>query len=82
MLTLTLMYREYCGLCRDMKAQLLPYQAEFGVAVEIVEIDDFPDLEAKYNEWVPVLLHGEQEICHWHLDETALRTYLQNIQAA
>ena len=35
------------------------------------------DWEAKYNELVPVLLHGEHEICHWHLDEAALRAYLE-----
>ncbi|SSY81130.1 glutaredoxin family protein [Alysiella crassa] len=74
---LTLMFREYCGLCHDMRNQLQPYQAEFGFELEIVEIDDFPDLELKYNELVPVLLHGEHEICHWHLDEQALRDYLQ-----
>lgn len=77
MMKLTLMFREYCGLCHDMRNQLQPYQAEFGFELEIVEIDDFPDLELKYNELVPVLLHGEHEICHWHLDEQALRDYLQ-----
>ena len=35
------------------------------------------DLEARYNELVPVLLHGETEICHWHLDEAVLRAYLE-----
>ena len=25
---------------------------------------------------VPVLLHGEVEICHWHLDEAALQAFL------
>ena len=58
-----------------------PYLAEYRAELEIVEIDDFPDLEAKYNELVPVLLHGEHEICHWHLDEAALRAYLE-VQAA
>ena len=64
-----------------MHDALQPYLAEYRAELEIVEIDDFPDLEAKYNELVPVLLHGEREICHWHLDEAALRAYLE-VQAA
>lgn len=64
-----------------MRDALQPYLAEYRAELEIVEIDDFPDLEAKYNELVPVLLHGEHEICHWHLDEAALRAYLE-VQAA
>ena len=60
-----------------MRDALQPYLAEYRAELEIVEIDDFPDLEAKYNELVPVLLHGEHEICHWHLDEAALRAYME-----
>lgn len=71
------MYREYCGLCRDMKTKLQEYQKQWHFDIKIVEIDNFPDLEEKYNEFVPVLLHGEQEICHWHLDETALQNHLR-----
>ena len=74
---LTLMFRNYCGLCHQMRDALQPYLAEYRAELEIVEIDDFPDLEAKYNELVPVLLHGEHEICHWHLDEAALRAYME-----
>ena len=79
---LTLMFRPYCGLCHQMRDALQSYQAEFGFELEIVEIDDFPDLEQKYNELVPVLLHNDHEICHWHLDEVALREYLEKVQAA
>ncbi|ULJ62321.1 glutaredoxin family protein [Wielerella bovis] len=74
---LTLMFREYCSLCHQMRDALQPLQAELGFGVAIVAIDDFPDLEEKYNELVPVLLHGDTEICHYFLDEQALRDYLQ-----
>ncbi|ULJ69056.1 glutaredoxin family protein [Wielerella bovis] len=74
---LTLMFREYCSLCHQMRDALQPLQAELGFDVEIVAIDDFPDLEEKYNELVPVLLHGDTEICHYFLDEPALRDYIQ-----
>ena len=42
----------------------------------VVDVDADAVLEAKYNELVPVLLHGDVEICHWHLDEAALQAFL------
>ena len=50
MMRLTLMFREYCGLCHQMRDALRPFQAAFGLELDIVEIDDFPELEEKYNE--------------------------------
>ena len=78
---LTLMFRTYCGLCHQMRDALQPYLAEYRAELEIVEIDDFPELEAKYNELVPVLLHEGEEICHWYLDEAKLLAVLQNAKA-
>ena len=43
------------------------------------------ELEAKYNEFVPVLLHGEEEIFHWYFDQEKLLNFIQkhqNVQAA
>lgn len=74
---LTLMFREYCSLCHQMKAQLQPWQQEFGFTLEVLDVDADEALEARYNELVPVLLAGETEICHWHLDEKKLRAYLE-----
>lgn len=75
-LALTLMFREYCSLCRKMHDALLPYQAEYGFDLEIIDVDGDPQLEEKYNELVPVLLHGGTEICHWFLDEPKLQAFL------
>lgn len=73
---LTLMFREYCSLCHRMWAALLPYQQQYGFDLDVVDVDADAELEARYNEQVPVLLCGEVEICHWHLDEAALRAFL------
>lgn len=70
---LTLMSREYCGLCRHMREQLSVLQAELGFELTVLDVDDRPEWVEKYDELVPVLLHGDTEICHWHLDEAALR---------
>lgn len=79
-MTLTLMFRTYCSLCHHMQAALNLLQEELDFQLEIVEIDDFPELEQKYNELVPVLLHEENQLCHWHLDEAALRAYLAKVR--
>lgn len=72
MKTLTLYFREYCSLCHAMLAQLQPFQQQFGFAIEVIDVDADPLLEEKYNELVPVLMDGDSEICHWHLDQERL----------
>lgn len=80
-MVLTLMFREYCSLCHHMRAALQPYQAEYGFELQVFDVDEDPELEARYNELVPVLLHEGGEICHWHLDEVKLLAVLQNAKA-
>ncbi|OAM42939.1 glutaredoxin family protein [Eikenella halliae] len=80
-MVLTLMFREYCSLCHHMRAALQPYQAEYGFELQVFDVDEDPELEARYNELVPVLLHEGGEICHWHLDEAKLLAVLQNAKA-
>lgn len=76
---LTLLSRNYCHLCHDMEVALVPLAAEFGATVEVLDVDANPVLEAKYDELVPVLLHGETELCHYFLDEPKIRQYLAKI---
>lgn len=77
---LTLISRGYCHLCHDMEVALKPLAEEFGAQVTIVDVDANPDLEARYDELVPVLLHGETELCHYFLDEAKTREYLSGIR--
>ena len=77
---LTLISRSYCHLCHDMEVALAPLTAEFNVKVNVVDVDACPALEAKYDELVPVLLHGETELCHYFLDEAKTREYLAGIR--
>lgn len=78
--TLTLMSRGYCHLCHDMEIALQPLAAEFGAEVDILDVDADPQLEALYNELVPVLLHEGRELCHYFLDEPKVRDYLSKIR--
>lgn len=77
---LTLLGRSYCHLCHDMEVALKPLVEEFGAMVRVVDVDADPALEAKYDELVPVLLHGETELCHYFLDEPKAREYLAGIR--
>ncbi|WP_428828324.1 glutaredoxin family protein [Azonexus sp. IMCC34842] len=63
-----------------MEMALAPLAAEFSAVVTVVDVDADPVLEAKYDEMVPVLLHGETELCHYFLDEAKTREYLAEIR--
>ncbi len=77
---LTLLSRSYCHLCHDMELAVAPLAAEFGVALRVVDVDADPELEAKYDELVPVLLHDDMELCHYFLDAPKVREYLAGIR--
>lgn len=77
---LTLMSRGYCHLCHDMEVALAPLAEEYGASITVFDIDADPALEAKYDELVPVLLHGDTELCHYFLDEAKTREYLAGIR--
>jgi len=78
--TLTLVSRHYCHLCQEMELALRPLAAEFGVDLEVVDVDADAALEARYDELVPVLLHDRLELCHYFLDVAKVRDYLSEIR--
>ena len=71
----TVMSREWCHLCHELVDALQPLAMEYDWEVEVVDVDQHPELEARWDELVPVLLHGEHELCHCYLDEAAVRAY-------
>jgi len=77
---LTLLGRNYCHLCHDMEQAVRPIAEEYGVNVELVDVDQHPELEARYDELVPVLLWGDEELCHYFLDEARVRAVLSQIR--
>lgn len=70
-LKLTLYIRTCCHLCDDMRAALEPWRARLGLKLVEVDVDDDPVVEARLGEKVPVLYHGDEEICHHFFDEGA-----------
>lgn len=80
MIELRLISRSYCHLCHDMEVALAPIAEAFGATVAVLDVDADPELEARYDELVPVLLHGEHELCHYFLDAAKVREYLAGIR--
>jgi hypothetical protein len=76
----TLYSRSYCHLCEDMRAALQAFMARQGLAysVDVVDVDADPALVDRYDELVPVLVAepAGTELCHYFLDEAALRRHL------
>jgi len=75
----TVLSRAGCTLCEQMLEELaaaLP--AADAARVEIIDIADHPDLEAKYGRRIPVLLADGDFVCAYRLDGERLRGYLQD----
>ena len=79
MAKLTLLSRAYCHLCHDMELALRPLAEEFGIAIDVVDVDAEPELETRYGELIPVLLHEGRELCHYFLETGKVRDYLSKI---
>lgn len=71
----TVLSREWCHLCHDLVDALTPVARELGWDVEVIDVDQDEALVARWDELVPVLLHGGHELCHYHFDEAAVRAY-------
>lgn len=75
-MTLTLLVRAYCHLCDEMAAALEPLLASRKVTVEVIDVDADPAREARWGDKVPVLLSGDEELCHYRLDAAAMSRWL------
>lgn len=78
---LALYTREGCHLCEAMLAELRAYLNDGGAQVQLVDIDQDPELLRQYGTEVPVLLGDGHEICRHRLDHTAVQAYLNGQSA-
>jgi thioredoxin reductase (NADPH) len=75
-LELTVYSRRGCHLCEVMVAGLRRLQSEYAFDVAVIDIDTDPALTARYDQDVPVLAHGERELCRHRLDSGVVSEYL------
>lgn len=67
-------YREYCGLCESMLAELIPRARRGAFELELVDIDRDPTLVRRYGERVPVLTDAsDRELASFRLTPELLR---------
>jgi len=69
---LSLYTRHGCHLCEDMEQAVSELAAELDFVTEIIPIDNDTELEQIYGSRVPVLMIGDNVICEYFLDKTAL----------
>jgi hypothetical protein len=76
-----LYFRHGCGLCDELKDELdtfiqhLPHTAK--LHYQLVDIDTDQGLRKKYNEDVPLLMHGDKIVLKYFFDESLLRKVLK-----
>ena len=86
-LIFTLYSRSYCHLCEDMHVALQTLldsqRQKVDYQIDVIDVDQFPDLVQLYDELVPVLfarrasdgvIHSanrdvDQQLCHYFLNE-------------
>lgn len=68
--------RDGCHLCECMERELRAVLAGIPAGVSIIDVDSDPDLQDRFGEWVPVLVAGDRELCHYHLNPDRVREYL------
>lgn len=77
---LTVLSRNWCHLCDELVAALRPLADELGFDFDVVDVDLEPSLEERWGELVPVVLSGDDELCHYHLDSSAIRAHFGNFR--
>lgn len=73
---LTLIERVGCALCEDMAIEVQRRLAHSGVRLKRVNIDEDPQLLARYDWEVPLLFAGEVEICRHRLNIKAFNEWI------
>jgi thiol-disulfide isomerase/thioredoxin len=81
-LRLVLYGRPWCHLCDEMADALAPIAARHGAEVAKVDVETDAALEARYGMRIPVLVHGERELCEHRLDAEAVERYLAGRSSA
>lgn len=75
--SLTLYTRSGCPLCEEMEDGVRMMLDGSGHALAAADVDAAPDLKTRYGWDVPLLFHGEVEICRHHFDPDALQAWLR-----
>ncbi|HEV7966492.1 MAG TPA: glutaredoxin family protein [Candidatus Acidoferrales bacterium] len=73
----TIYSRRGCHLCEEAKALLAPLLKEFGARLTEINIDENPDLRARYDSDVPVIFLGARKAAKHRVDLAQFRRQLR-----
>ena len=74
----TIYSRPGCHLCEEVKTQLAPLLREFGARLTEINIDEDPQLRARYDYDVPVVFLGARKAAKHRVDLAQFRRQLMN----
>ncbi|MBX3679141.1 glutaredoxin family protein [Cognatazoarcus halotolerans] len=80
MAALKVFIHEWCHLCHDLLSDLAPVARELELSVEVVDLAGDPELDARWGEYVPVVMAGDKALCHYRLDADAVRAHFRNFR--
>jgi len=70
--SLTIYIRSGCHLCEDLLAQLQLLRQTHPFDFITIDVDSDARLKEQYGSLVPLVMHGDVQICHYFLDQVAL----------
>ena len=74
----TIYSRPGCHLCEEAKQQIAPLLKEFDATLTEINIDQVPDLRARYDYDVPVIFLGARKIAKHRIDTAQFRRQLRD----
>jgi len=74
----TIYSRPGCHLCEEAKAQIAPLLKEFGARLTEINIDEDPELRARYDYDVPVIFLGARKAAKHRIDPAQFRRQLRD----
>jgi hypothetical protein len=78
---ITIYSRPGCHLCEEAKAQIAPLLKEFGARLTEINIDEEPELRARYDYDIPVILLGARKAAKHRVDLAQFRRQLRDAVA-
>ena len=79
MITFTVYSRQGCHLCEDLLVQLIQLQQVNDFKITEVDVDSSPKLIEQYGSQVPVVTCGDEQLCHYFLDQAAVMQVLTGV---
>ena len=73
----TIYSRPGCHLCQEAKEQMAPLLKEFGARLTEINIDEDPELRARYDYDVPVIFLGARKAAKHRIDSAQFRRQLR-----